>query len=350
MTDAPAPIGPWMVLGPAPTDRSVVMLAQADYHLPDLLATAAECTARGVPTCIVAPVPPHGPLRHWRSSWRRAEGLRRAAAELGLPPGNTLGEEQIARFASALIVRNDWGPSASLVHACKAAGVPTFGWVEGVQDFADADTGRARHAYRSVDTVLTLGRYDAAQLEGAHTVVVGSERLWRMWRDAPSTHTDDVVANVNFSYGVLEEARSAWVRDVAHATRAAHRELLITRHPADKGFVGRRSETTRSSSDLLGTCRTLISRFSTLGYEALVRGVPLVYHNPHGERVPTFRDDMGAFVTTRSRDELLQALRVEPAAAAAVRAAATPFLEHHLGISGPSPAATVGALLAERVG
>jgi hypothetical protein len=37
----------------------------------------------------------------------------------------------------------------------------------------------------------------------------------------------------------------------------------------------------------------LVSRFSTVPFEAMARGVPFVYHNPHGETVPTFMNPDG---------------------------------------------------------
>ena len=59
---------------------------------------------------------------------------------------------------------------------------------------------------------------------------------------------------------------------------------------------------------LLTEASALISRFSTVPFEAMARGVPFVYHNPHGERVPTFHDPNGAFEVTTSASELVHAL------------------------------------------
>ena len=40
----------------------------------------------------------------------------------------------------------------------------------------------------------------------------------------------------------------------------------------------------------------------------MARGVPFIYHNPHGERVPTFEESSGAFQITRTVDELVAAI------------------------------------------
>ena len=52
----------------------------------------------------------------------------------------------------------------------------------------------------------------------------------------------------------------------------------------------------------------LISRFSTVPFEAMARGVPFIYHNPHREAVPTFQRPSGAFPVTTSAAELAGAL------------------------------------------
>ena len=52
----------------------------------------------------------------------------------------------------------------------------------------------------------------------------------------------------------------------------------------------------------------LVSRFSTVLFEAMARGVPVVYHNPHGERVPTFTRPDGAFLVSTTADELADAM------------------------------------------
>jgi hypothetical protein len=42
--------------------------------------------------------------------------------------------------------------------------------------------------------------------------------------------------------------------------------------------------------------------------EAMARGLPFVYHNPHGETVKTYSDPMGGFEVTTSAAELASAL------------------------------------------
>lgn len=311
---------------------AVVLVAQAAYHLDDYVPTMARLAARSIPSVLACVVPPPSVLRRWRSSWWRHTELMHRGAELGIGPVGARTIDDVLASAGAFVVRNDWGPSRTMVEAAGARGVPTIGWVEGVQDFADADTGRARHPYRTVDHVLCLGADDRDQLAGLDTTIVGSQRLWARYHGEPTTADGPAVANVNFTYGVLEEARSPWVADVLGAAASTGTPLVLSRHPADRGRRGRRAESSQPVSELLQDAPRLVSRFSTLCYEALAVGVELVYHNPHGETVPTFSEPDGAFSITVDRSELIAALSAPPRSPVDVRAAARTFLARHLAL------------------
>jgi len=326
-------------------DGGVVLVAQAAYHLDDLVPTREVLARRGVDATIVCPLPRPSILRRWRSSsWRHRE-LTAAAAKAGLTGTAPILVEELLVGATSVVVRNDWGVTRGLVKAAAGLGVPTIGWVEGVQDYADADTGRARRPYREVDYVLTLGEYDRDRLAGTATTIVGSERLWKAWHEPATAADGPMVANVNFTYGVLAGARTRWVNDVIAVARTSEQQIVLSRHPADRGHRGRRSESAAPISQLLAHAPRLISRFSTLCYEALVRGVELTYHNPHGERVPTFAAPAGAFEITQSRDELLEAVSGPSAPPVEVRRRAEPFLRHHLVLDGPAPAERAAAAI-----
>jgi len=228
--------------------------------------------------------------------------------------------------------------------------VPTIGWVEGVQDFADVDTGRQRRAYRTVDQVLCLGAYDRDQLIGTDVAVVGSERIWRAWNGAATVADGPVVANVNFAYGVLQSARTPWVNDVMAAAHSSPRAVVLSRHPADRGHRGRRAEDRAPVEQLLAHAPRLISRFSTLCYEALARGVELTYHNPHAERVATFARPDGAFQVTTTRTELGDALAAPTRPPAEIRRRAESFLRRHLVFDEPAPSTRAASKIFEVIG
>lgn len=199
----------------------------------------------------------------------------------------------------AVVVLNDWGPTAKLVAAAKARAVPTFAKVEGVQDFDDRDTGRMRRPYRSVDVVLGQGINDERALPDMEVQIVGSSRLERIWHAPPrSTWSRKPVAviNCNFTYGVLEEAQDSWVASALEACIAAGVTPLVSRHPASRYSSSGVLVDRRPMSHLLAsTADVLISRFSTVPFEAMARGVPFVYYNPHEESASAFQEPDGAF-------------------------------------------------------
>lgn len=204
----------------------------------------------------------------------------------------------VPRF-DAVVVMNDWGPTRSLVDLARARGVTSFAKVEGVQDFEDVDTGRVRRPYRQADVVLAQGRNDLEALPGADAHVVGSHRLEAIFRAPERSRWNDppvAVINSNFTYGVLPEVRQWWLDAAIDAAIEAGCRVLVSRHPAELHLPSGHPVAGQPMSRLLETVAdVLISRFSTVPFEAMARGVPFVYFNPHKERVPTFTEPQGAF-------------------------------------------------------
>ena len=324
-------------LGPrAEGDRPMVLVAQAAYHLAELEPLRDELTDRGVPAEVVAPVPPSRPLHRFRPGVRRHRELVQAAGPAGEPSAG----RPVVERAGGVVVMNDWGTTRPLVELARSGSIPVFGWVEGVQDFADADTGQDRRPYRHVDHVFCLGHYDHEQLDGVERSVVGSNRLRALWKSEPIRPARPfATVNSNFTYGVHTEHRRRWLRTVRDACDEVGVPWTISRHVAERGLLRPRHVSSLPIDELLARSSVLISRFSTLVYEALVRGVRLAYHNPHGETVPTFAEPDGGFDVTRSRSELVAAIRRADAGPIANRERAEPFLRHHLRLeAGPDPA------------
>ena len=330
--------GHFQHLAHSPEGGSIVLVAQAGYHLGEFLPLRDALMSRGRAGSMVAPVPPPKPLNRFRPGVRRFRDLL-STADVAGSSVETIGA--VLGRAQALVVMNDWGVCRPLVVAASERGCPTVGWVEGVQDFADVDTGRERHAYRTVDHVLCLGNHDFDQLAGSDRTIVGSNRLRQLWK-APAASPIDrqfVTINSNFTYGVFPKARRPWVKDAVGACRSMDIEWGLSRHVAERGVAFPYQTTSEDVSRLLARSSLLISRFSTLGYEALVRGVGLAYHNPHGERVDTFPEVAGAIWRSTNRAELQETLAHMATDRASVRAAANDYLHYHLCLDGePSPA------------
>lgn len=340
----------WLqTLGVAGNGPAVMLVPQASYHLDELVPLRDQLHQRGICAELVVPVPPRKPLNRFRPGVRRHSELLSACVDpVSLPQS----VDSVVGRASALVVMNDWGVTRSMVEMVKNRGKPTFAWVEGAQDFADIDTGRERRPYRSVDHVFCLGRHDELQLIGVERTVVGSQRFRALWSQPPSEPPAGgrVTINSNFTYGVFPEARRAWVSDTVGACRSTGVAWDLSRHVAERGISFPYRTSHADVTELLGWSSHLISRFSTLGYEALVRGVQLLYHNPHGEEVATFAPLDGAITVTRTRHQLTEALRAAPIEPASVRRSAESFLSQHLRLEpGVEPSELACAVIAHAV-
>jgi hypothetical protein len=274
-------------------DGAVLLVAEARYHVDELGPLHDELVRRGVN------------VRFMDSPF---------ASE---PTYFALGEyvDEILPFrpdltarASAVVVLNDWGSLKPLLESANDAGIATFAKVEGVQDFGDVDTSRPRRAYRTAAIVLGQGENDATALPGRDVRIVGSSRLERIWLQPAVAPGDHALVNLNFTFSVLTSARTPWIRSVEHASRRAGIEATISCHPAERPSGVRLPISPNPFRYDITRAGLLVSRFSTVLFEAMARGVPVVYHNPHGERVPTFTRPDGAFLVSTTADELADAM------------------------------------------
>lgn len=312
--------------------RPAVLVAQTEHQFEELALLAAQLAYLGVPVELVVPEPPRRPLMRYRPAVRRHRRTLGLVDETGRTAGRPFPAEELLASAGVVLVMNDWGVPRGLVLEAQRLGIPTAAWVEGVQDFEDVDTGRRRNPYRSADLVLCLGQYDHDALSGTDRVIVGSERLRRLWeREAsPIPVVPQAAINANFSYGIQTEHRRTWVRGALRAANEAGVVSVLTRHPADRGLTGASRVSDHSALEVLEESTVLVSRFSTLVYESLLLGVATVYHNPHGEGAATFADPIGGFAVTRDIRELTEQLRTPPQSRSEIRREASGFLRKHL--------------------
>jgi hypothetical protein len=230
----------------------------------------------------------------------------------------------------AFVAMNDWGePSRAIYHLARVRGVPSFAKVEGVQDFMDVDTGRIRLPYLAADHVLVQGSNDVEALDRKNLHVVGNANMETAWNEGPASvdRNGEVVINSNFTYGVLTEVRDDFLAQAIEAIIALDLEPVISQHPADSRLPGEfvQYRTERSMSAMLPACEAVITRFSTVPFEAIAYGTPFIYFNPHGEKVPTFATPSSAFEHVRSMDALRVALLAAVESRARDRTRAEPY-------------------------
>lgn len=217
----------------------------------------------------------------------------------------------------SIVCMNDWDSVVKpVVKHANSCGVPTVGIVEGVQDFLDMDTGRKRNPYREVTNVFLPGAFDRKyfQNSGQTLWVTGVQRLDGLAKYAAARATTKrgsrrkVVANVNFSYGVMTDRRLQWIADVQSACDRVGFELVVSQHPQDDGDLTAYNVSDRPLYDLLVDCDIFVSRFSGAILESLVIGCPVVYYNGHGELVDKFHDSLGDYRIANDSQSLVGAL------------------------------------------
>jgi glycosyltransferase involved in cell wall biosynthesis len=304
----------------------IVFIPHKDYHVATINSLRESLERVGLNFIIV------DVSMHYRD-----EGVTRAAKQLNLP---IIGYSNfiIGNFQPKVIVSfNDWDPivRAILVSAQKA-GIKTAAIVEGIQDYWDADTKQTRHAYRTADLVLLPGEFDSKYFEGSSQTikVAGVPRIQEMraWqKNVLNWAKPKALINSNFSYGVLEDARDLWVKDVVEACINAGYEPIISRHPADEGTEYLEYQTQESFYEVLKNCEVHISKFASGILEALAVGCPVVYYNSHQEDVDKFKEPLEAYTVVESKSALIKELKALPINANAYLSNVDSFLDLHAG-------------------
>jgi len=331
---------------------TVSLVSHAAFHLDELVPIAEALDGKGLrPRLLLVEATP-GVLKALRSQHRRYRRSLRHLGSLGHTAKIRTWSSDELEPSDAIVVMNDWGPCRELVDLIRATGGISFGKIEGAQDFDDVDTGQDRNAYRAVDVVLCQGQNDFDGMAGTDRQIVGNSRIERvLLGPVRPASSGPAVINSNFSYGQLREHRAAWLRGTYGACTAADMDYRVSRHPADLGFIppwktlGGRIEVS------IQTAPVLISRFSSVCFEALAQGVPLAYFNPHGEQAHPFTDPQGAFEVLRSQAELEAFLRtVHDLDPLTVRARAQDFLRQQVDIGSEPPGERAAGVIADRLG
>ena len=251
----------------------------------------------------------------------------------------------------ASVFMNDWDVKCALpiISRDNAKGIPTFGIVEGIQDFRDADTGRHRNAYQNVKYLIVSGEHDFNYFSPGFfkdIYIGGVPRLQALLNEKVIYPINQIaLINSNFTYGVLEDQRIQWIDAAVRAAKKAGFHPIITRHPQDLGNLAGYEVSDQDMYTAIGASSVLISRFSSAIIESICLGKPAIYFNPGIETVDKFLDSKGAFDICVDENSLVKCLTninsqiSENENATRVRSRAVSFLSKHCGVSvdGASP-------------
>jgi CDP-Glycerol:Poly(glycerophosphate) glycerophosphotransferase len=235
------------------------------------------------------------------------ENSRAMAQQLGLTfeEGNAHSLGSIN--PSVIVFGNDWYPDAwRLIAQAHRLGIPTVCLQEGCLDFQ-----RQRRMQWS-DISFVQGPIVPDHFPQKLFFVTGNPRFDEL-RPAPAPQNPMAMINSNFTYGVFENTRDNWVRGAADSCRMAGIPCFVSQHPRDKGNfpdLEVRGSGAGLVHDQLRESTVVVTRFSTLIYEALLLGRQAIYYNPHGEDMRLFNEDRtGGIFVARNEDELVVALQ-----------------------------------------
>ena len=308
--------------------HDIVCAVQKDYHLITFFPIAERLRQDGFRVSFLD-----------FSAVHRDEGVRRAVAQVGEKDCHHI-SDFIAKEGAfeMLVVFNDWDRRTTypLVLDSRESGICTVGFVEGINDFEDVDTGLRRNSYRTVEWVLGLSERERKYFPGREDKfrVVGFPRIAETFEQPYRDPTRRrAVINVSFAYGVLEGKRSEWLASVIEGCRLANIDWVISQHPADRSDLSNYPVDSRTFEELIEENTILISRTSACIIEALAKGRAVVYHNPGIERLEVFREPLGAYSCSVDAQSLAESLKFEMKNQVSVVCRRIKFLEKNIDFS-----------------
>lgn len=302
------------------------------YHLMDSLPVCDRLKELGFSFLVVE-------TDDWRDG---KDEVRRAASEIGIEVTSFSELQESRPKVRCCVVWNDWDPlMRAIMAACHDSGTETIGWIEGIQDYHDVDRGRGfqRAPYLRSRHLILPGSFDSRYFQSTGQRLHFGEvvRIARLWQEGARKRTPTTqkqpraLINSNFSYGVLEDKRDAWVSQAVESCKRSGFQPVISRHPFDKGDAYPEYTSTESFYETIAHCDVAIQRFSSGILEALAIGVPTIYFNPHDEKVDKFTEPNGAFLICFRQEELANLL--DSRCFGWSKEAAQAFLANHCGLS-----------------
>ena len=309
-------------------------------HVRILVPVAERLRAQGHAVCLVD-----------MEAWQRQEG---AIPELHKRGASSLSIADLAMAPpsrAVFIMGVDWSPGPfvkflrrvnrrTLAHPFRRRSIRRVAVVDGCRF---ALPGR----YKNVDCVLAWGPSGRDCFR--QTVMVTGSPIIEAAKARPAAAgaAPLVAVNHKFTYDHMEDA-AWWTEAVTRACAAVGVPCAFSAHPLNRVMPDQPDEDIGS---LLDRASVLVTRPSTVAYEAMVRGIPVVLFPVPGEELAEFGEPMGAFAIASA--ETLPALIASALQAKAGYAArCRQFLEHHVALdekesAGARIAAALTAIAAE---
>ncbi len=218
--------------------------------------------------------------------------------------------------ANIALIGNDNGKEEHVfIHHCHRFGIPVVSLQEAVNMDFEGPPYRMRWADRSFLGGVHALRYHERVL----SVITGNPRYDDI-RPEPLPNDPYVLINCNFTFGVAHDWSRAWLEQTIEAARRADLDYRITVHPRDETDLTGIENVLDSNAfvvhEQIAGCYVLVSRDSSVPYEALLMNRHALYYNPFDEQERCLNeDDTGLIHKANTVDDLsttLKKLRDEP--------------------------------------
>ena len=289
-----------------PPAADIYFVPHNAYHTREMHCIAEECIKRGLSVHFFEP------SKYYNKHEGAPAELKRLAIKHSSASPFAFGRMK-GKF---VFLMNDWSNIANdAIAAAKANNLKCISLVEGTQDYEDTHVkhigvGKLRYPYQHSDLVLVPGEYATKYFTKIPHYVTGIPRIEKLRESAsPIKIRKRVLINANFSYGLYTKIQKAWVQDCIDCCKELGLDPIISRHIANPEKFENLPVSKRSLYDELQDCEILISRFSSVIYEAMALKRKVIYYNPHGEIVDTFQDPKSAFPNPIKKEDLLAALK-----------------------------------------
>jgi hypothetical protein len=206
------------------------------------------------------------------------------------------------------LTQNDWSyESRLLIHNCRENGIPTVVLQEGYCVVPDKQ--EKRHYY--ADYFFALGPIILKYIKRKWVFITGNMKFDSIM-ELP-INNNIVMINSNFTYA-YHEYGLAWVQDVIKICNKFGLQYFISKHPRDKVNFPNSFPVYASNAgvvkDHISKSAILVTRASTLAYEALFAGRKVVYYNPFNESSKLFSDDSsGGLLKASNIDQLEETMK-----------------------------------------
>jgi SAM-dependent methyltransferase len=184
-----------------------------------------------------------------------------------------------------LVLGNDWGSFENvIIDEAHHYGIHTICIQEGLLFFSIPGL------LQKAENVFLLGPIMAQFVDRKDSIFITGNPKFDNLIPLSLPETPVVMINSNFCYGLWENLRLAWIEDVVNACKMLGVKFFISKHPRDNGVFPDEYPVFPSSSkklkEQMARASIVISRSSTIIYEAILTGREVVYYNPHHENSP----------------------------------------------------------------